>query len=434
MRNCYIPDMNRFLATALLLLIAGDVLPHESAAGFRAMQTDIAPARMKTDSVRMKIDSVRNTWHGTLTGSDAGLWFCAWSERTRSGAEVRGAFLRRGQRADILAFDLGLPGTAVEEERPAGVFLTDSTVLLVWQRRSEGRQAITARIVHRSGLVEPAFGVSDQTAPEVMPTAGRNAAGEIVVAWQDYRNGNADIYAQRFDTRGRRIGANVLVNDDGTGAMQGQPRVAADNGDSFLLLWPDNRIDGAWKFYYHRFGGHAARNVLIDSAQRKAMTTLISGVCLPGDSAFFAWKDYRAGTSNIYRRIADLRRGAFSPAERVNDDEGNRWQRLAAVDGNGRGEVVVCWEDYRNTVTNQRGDTYLQPFARDGSRVGVNIRVNDRDDRRARKMPSIVMDPDGWYLVIWHQGEEGIANLVGQWMRFPAQREGANFCLTCDGR
>jgi len=254
-----------------------------------------------------------------------------------------------------------------------------------------------------------------------------------IVVWQDYRSGNADIVTQRFDAEGRPVGKNVLVNDDGMAALQGQPRIAADNGDHVLLLWPDNRIDGAWKFYYHCFGADAARNVLIDSAQRKAMTTIINAVCLPGDSAFFAWKDYRTGTSNIYRRIADLRSGTFSPAELINDDDGNRWQRLPAVDGDGKGGVVVCWEDYRNTVTNQKGDTYLQPYGRDGTRIGGNVRVNDRDDRLARKKPSIVMDTDGWYLVIWHQGEEGVSHLVGQWMRYPAQREGANFCLTCGG-
>jgi hypothetical protein len=91
----------------------------------------------------------------------------------------------------------------------------------------------------------------------------------------------------------------------------------------------------------------------------------------------------------------------------------------------------VCWEDYRNTEINQRGDTYLQAYGPDGLTRGDNVKVNDRDDRIARKMPSIVMDSDGWYLVVWHQGEEGAFNLAGQWLRYPDKRMGANFCLTC---
>ncbi|MFZ1731339.1 MAG: hypothetical protein WBQ23_07875 [Bacteroidota bacterium] len=376
-------------------------------------------------------DSTRNTWHASLTGSDAGLWFCSWSERTRSGAAVRGAFLERGQRQDFRFLDVSGPVEGVEDERPSAAFLTDSTLLVVWQRRSGTSNTILARVLSINGSMREVFEVSNESAPAMMPSAGCNTVGEVLVTWQDYRNGDVDIYAQKFDASARRIGTNVKINDDNSHALQGQPRAAADNASTFLLLWPDNRDDGAWKFYYQRFGSANARNVLIDSAQRKAMTTLISGTSLGNDSAVFAWKDYREGHSNIYLRRADLNKGTFTSAERINDDTGERWQRLAAIDGNGQGNIVLCWEDYRNTEINQRGDIYMQAFARDGLRIGANMKVNDRDDRIARKMPSIVMESDGLYLVIWHQGEEGAFHLAGQWLRYPSERVGANFCLTC---
>lgn len=386
----------------------------------------------------IRLDSTRNTWHATLAGNDAGLWFCAWSERTRDGAAIHGAFLTRGQRENILPIHISAYSGSIdnealcEDERPAAVFLTDSTLLISWQQRSGSGNSVVARVLSVSGRMTQIFRVADDTAPGMMPSAGRSANGEAFIAWQDYRNGDVDIYVQRFDAAGRPIGKNERVNDDQSHAMQGQPHFAADNSYGPLILWPDNRVDGAWKFYYHRLAEPDAQNVLIDSAQRKAMTTLISGACLPGDSAVFVWKDYREGHSNIYRRRADLRQGAFSAAERINDDDGERWQRLAVIDGNGRGNTVLCWEDYRNTDINQRGDIYLQVFGRDGARLGQNVKVNDRDDRIARKMPSLVMAIDDWYLIIWHQGEEGAFHLAGQWMRYPVMREGMNFCLTCE--
>lgn len=375
-------------------------------------------------------DSLRNTMHATLTGR-GGQRFCAWGERTAAGAAIKGVFLARGQREDLDPVEISMPGPGEEDDFPSAVFLSDTTVFVVWQRRIGGRSTLLARIAHRSGVLGEAHTVSDDAAACLAPSAARNIEGEILITWQDYRNGDADVYAQRFDSLARRIGTNQRINDDGAHALQGSPRLAADNRVGFLVMWPDNRIDGAWKFYYHRLGDPAARNVLIDSAQRKAMTTVISGVCLANDSAVFAWKDYRAGHSNIYHRRADLRAETLSPAQRVNDDEGERWQRLAATDGDGAGSVVVCWEDYRNTEINQRGDIYLQPYGPDGLVRGGNVKVNDRDDRIARKMPAIVMDDDGWYLVVWHQGEEGSFNLMGQWMRYPDMRAGANFCLTC---
>lgn len=405
------------------------------------------------------LDSTRNAMNATLTTDDAGEWFCAWTERTAREATLRGMFFTGAQRSNFAAYpltaDIPSPEEDAEDEFASAVHLGKHAVLVVWQRRSAGRHSIWARVVrqgaprddarsssdaavdgtdrggHSGILLGRAFRVSDGEAQAMQPCAVRNARGEILLAWQDYRNGQADVYARRYHSRTEKLGESRRINDDIAQAIQGAPRAAADSPHDFLLLWPDSRDDGLWKFYYHRPGVAGARNVLIDSAQRKAMTTLIAGVCLPGDSAVFAWKDYRAGHSNIYRRMADLRTGVFSQAERVNDDDGAQWQRLASADGDGHGHVAMCWEDYRNTDGNQRGDIYLQAFGRDGIAVGPNVRINDRDDRIARKMPLLVMDASGSMLVLWHQGEEGAYNLVGQWMQHPAQLDGANFCLTC---
>lgn len=380
----------------------------------------------------VRVDGKRDAWHAALAGNGSGMYFCAWTERTTDGASIRGCFLARAQRSGFHMIEASIPPAGAEDERPAVVFLDDSTVLLAWQRRENGKHFLRARVVSRSGSLGPEQSVSDDDAGTMTPAAGRTADGEVLLAWQDYRNGNADIYARRFDREGRPKAHSELLNDDGATAMQGSPQMAAGNGEGPLVFWPDNREDGAWKFYYQRVGVPQAHNVLIDSAQRKAMTTLISGVMLSGDSALFTWKDYREGHSNIYRRLADLRTGLLSPAERVNDDRGERWQRLAVVGADGHGRTVICWEDYRHTEINQRGDIYAQVYDAAGLAHGMNLRINDREDRIARKMPKVFMDDDGWYLVLWHQGEEGHFHLSGQWLRYPDIREGANFCLTCD--
>lgn len=397
-----------------------------------AQDTDTSETASDSGSVhrRVFVDDTRDAWHASVAGNGGGLSFCAWTERTASGASIRASFLARTQRSDFDVIEASTPPPGAEDDWPAVVFLDDSTVLLAWQRRERGRHFLRARVVSRSGSLGPEQSVSDDEAGSMMPAAGRGADGEVLIAWQDYRNGNPDIYARRFDRDGRAVGGSVLLNDDGGAAMQGGPHIAGSGGRP-VVFWPDNREDGAWKFYYQRVGDPRTPNVLIDSAQRKAMTTLISGVLLSGDSALFTWKDYREGHSNIYRRFADLRTGHLSPAERVNDDRGERWQRLAVTGADRRGRSVICWEDYRNTENNQRGDIYAQVYDASGRAYGRNIRINDREDRIARKMPKIVMDDDGWYLVLWHQGEEGHFHLAGQWLRYPHIREGANFCLTC---
>lgn len=376
------------------------------------------------------VDSTRNVWHVSADCNDGGLWAVVWSERTRVGATVHAAFLERGQRKDIRCVQVTAAMAGIEDARPSVTFLTDSTVLVAWQRREALSRRIYAAVVQRDGVVGGTFPVQQVQADGMMPATGRCLRDGLLVAWQDYRNGNADVYARYVADDGTATGPDILINDDAASAMQGAPRIARDNRNGHLLVWPDNRADRKWKFYYHRIGATGSGNVLIDSAQRKAMTTIVSAVCVSEDTAHIFWKDYREGDSNIYRRIVDLGSGTFSPAERINDDVGDRWQRLVVAAGDRKGNTVACWEDHRNTENNQRGDIYLQVFDRDGMSRGRNIKVNDRNDRIARKMPVIAMDGGGWYLLLWHQGEQGTFTIAGQWFRYPAHRVSDNFLLT----
>ena len=383
-------------------------------------------------------DSARAAWHVSLADDDSARALCTWSMRTQAGAHIQGVMLRAGQWEGFSVRPLTHPAGDCEDTHPAVVLLTDGGVLAGWQRgcadgERQGQHVMAAVFDADLRPVDEARPLSD--AVGLAPAAGRRANGDAVILWQDYRNGGADIYAQHFDRSGRAAGIAVMLNDDASRALQGPPRVAADCRNDFLALWPDNREDHMWKFMAAMFDGtEPGKNLLVDSAQRKAMTMLVSSTAMPGDSALFAWKDYREGHSNVYLRRADLRRGTLSPAVRLNDDMTDRWQRQPVLDSDGSGNVVACWEDYRHSLHNQKGDIYLQAFARDGSRVGANRRVNEDTTRVARKMPRIAMLRDGSYLVVWHQGDAGNFELFGQWFRYPAERIGRNFRISCNAK
>ena len=69
-----------------------------------------------------------------------------------------------------------------------------------------------------------------------------NSSGDFVITWVDNRNGNSDIYAQRYSSDGTAIGNNFRVNDDGTEVdYQYSPSVAIDNSGNFIITWYDYR-------------------------------------------------------------------------------------------------------------------------------------------------------------------------------------------------
>jgi len=68
--------------------------------------------------------------------------------------------------------------------------------------------------------------------------------GEFLVTWTDSRNGDMDIYAQRFDAEGNHLGGNFRVNSDDGENIQTSPVVAADD-NNYYFAWVDNRGPGS---------------------------------------------------------------------------------------------------------------------------------------------------------------------------------------------
>ncbi len=69
-------------------------------------------------------------------------------------------------------------------------------------------------------------------------------SGEFLVTWTDNRNGNPDIYAQRFDAEGNPLGGNFRVNNDQGDNIQQSPVVATDD-KNYYFAWGDNRDSGS---------------------------------------------------------------------------------------------------------------------------------------------------------------------------------------------
>jgi hypothetical protein len=93
-----------------------------------------------------------------------------------------------------------------------------------------------------------------QAGPEE-PRAVPDGSGGAVIAWEDYRKGHGDIYAQKIDATGE-----VLWTTDGVlicGASDDQVDVglAADGDDGAVIAWRDARGGSACHTYAQRISG-----------------------------------------------------------------------------------------------------------------------------------------------------------------------------------
>lgn len=141
-------------------------------------------------------------------------------------------------------------------------------VAAVWEDGRHGEildQDIYLRFSSDYGATwQPEIRVNDDPAgndkSQTHPVAALSNDGNLLVAWQDNRNGPYDVYAQRFILSGNnlvRSGSNLLVGGQSYPGNQINPDIAVDEAAGFHVTWQDNR-DNNYNIYvtsYKPIGG-----------------------------------------------------------------------------------------------------------------------------------------------------------------------------------
>jgi pimeloyl-ACP methyl ester carboxylesterase len=159
--------------------------------------------------------------------------------------------------------------------------------------------------------------------------------GGAIFSWEDNRNGNWDIYAQRIN-----IGGTILWQTNGipiTSASgdQSNYQIISDGAGGAILVWEDNR-NGNRDIYAQRIDGNG--NALW-TTNGVAVTNNSSDqyepqLCTDGaNGAFIVWTDERNGNKDIYAQHI-LSDGSLSPAAPVT-------RRLEVVSSNSNANVSI---------------------------------------------------------------------------------------------
>jgi hypothetical protein len=278
--------------------------------------------------------------------------------------------------------------------------------VVTWQDRRNGSiyYDIYAQIyLNNDTILSSNFKVSNEqgNASQINPSVAVSSDMSFVIAWEDKRNGDWDIYAQRFANDGTAIGNNFRVNDDQYSEKQVQASVSIDSCGNFVIVWSDQRVGDNWDIYYQRYqsdGTALSNNVKIndDIGYNFQYWPTVSG---DKNGNFIAsWAD---GRNSNWRDIYAQRYSADGTALGVNfqvntDTEGNNHLRAdIAIDENGN--FVISWEDNRNGYD----DIFAQRYLSDGSTIGDNFKINDDTPNTSQSNASISMDLDGNFVVCW---------------------------------
>lgn len=225
------------------------------------------------------------------------------------------------------------------------------------------------------------FRISDDlgTAEQNLPKVAIAPDGKFTVVWLDKRQGNADIFFQRFDTAGLPIGPNQKLNTDLQGSHQAEVSIANDLAGHLAAVWTDYR-EGSYPFTPDVFMQQLSSDGVPVGTNRKVTAEL----------------------PDTLKANPDIALGPFGG--------------------------VVVWADFRN----QHWDIFLQRYDQSGTLQGNNVRVNDDPGLSQQYAPRVSIAPSGWFVVVWYDTRTGNDDIFGQLFDQAGNRRGANVRIHSD--
>jgi hypothetical protein len=282
--------------------------------------------------------------------------------------------------------------------------------------------------------VDPVVGGSYQGAPALAVRTD----GSALVAWLDGREGGTlfgttfDVYAQLLSPSGQTVGSNFKVN--GTTTFQRNTSVAvAAGGSGYVVGWVDrrNQPGDPGDVYAQRVlpgGGLTGANIRVNDDGSGRDQRAVRAISTP-QGAYLIWEDLRGNLgldSNVQMAQVGYDDLPAGPNARVNSLLPARQGAPGGV-WDGRDAILAVWEDARNGAP----DIYAISILPDGTRRNLETQLNDDAAPMDQRRPRVGRGP-GRYVATWIDRRSGTSDLFGQWLTSAGGRDGANHRIVGD--
>ena len=264
-------------------------------------------------------------------------------------------------------------------------------LLVAWEENRSGTEYdIHAQYMNASGALQWGNGgsaVCAVTGFQSQLGGVADGAGGLLLVWQDFRNGGADIFAQNITTAGVAWTNGGVAICTSPGAQQ-WPRPVPDGQGGMIVGWTDFRSAG---------GDILAQRV--NAAGGAVWTTNGVGVCTAAGTqdqcaitadglggAVLAWTDYRVPDGDIYTQRLDAQGTNRWRSNGVAACANSATQQTPVIVSDLTGGGLIAWTDYRGATGNifaQRVDQYgtavpVELLSFTGARDGATVRLQWR--------------------------------------------------------
>jgi hypothetical protein len=298
-------------------------------------------------------------------------------------------------------------GTGADQSFPSLAVDPSGNAYAVWRDERNGDWDIYYSYRPAGGAWGPNVRVDDDGtgADQVFPSLAVDPSGNAYAVWRDERNGDWDIYFSHRPAGGL-WGANVRVDDDGTGADQDNPKIAVDPNGNSHAVWQDERNEISPDIYssYRPAGGGWGANARVDDSVASTRQSHPDIAVDPGGNAYAVWQDERSGTDfdiySSYRRAG----GSWGANVRVDDDGTGAEQTGPSIAVDPCGNAYAVWWDNRADST---WDDIFFSYGPAGGNWAPDVRVDDGVADTTQWEPDIAVDPCGNAYAAWNDTRNG---------------------------
>ena len=302
--------------------------------------------------------------------------------------------------------------TTDSQALPSVATAANGDFVVVWQsylQDGSGSGVFGQRYAGGGSALGTEFQVNTVTlGPQFDPAVGADAAGNFVVVWSAYQDGDeSGIVGRRYDSGGSPLGTEFQVNSYTT-EQQSNPVIAVAPDGSFVVVWSSYGQDGShFGVFGQRFassGSSAGTEFQVNTYTTDRQIDPAVAIDATGNFAV-VWSSYAPDGSGFGisgQRFASS--GSPLGGEFLVNSYTPFIQAIPAIAMAPDGAFVVVWDS-----SGQDGDStgvFGQRFASSGSALGTEFQVNSYTTSDQR-VAAVAVSDEGDFIVTWNSVQDG---------------------------
>lgn len=246
--------------------------------------------------------------------------------------------------------------------------------------------------------------ICGETGYQFYPHVISDGAGGAIIAWNDERSGNRDIYAQRIDADGNNLwdagGIAVATGADDQLFMDG---FISDGSGGAFIGWQRQPAGANWNVVVQRISSDGSLLWGAGGVPLSSPIAIKSTPVLTRDDAggiYVAWGDKRDDEGDVYAQRVDADGNPLWTADGVALCTAAYLQAAVVIASDGSGGAIVAWWDIRSTVINH-SDIYAQRIDSLGNTLWADDGAPVVTAGSGQMSPDIVADGAGGAIIAW---------------------------------